>query len=68
MYIEPYLIVHCFSLRTTPFQEVSKEGGPAVFTKKSNLPSVTKSFHRHMVNVSIHVIYIVATTVGYIAS
>jgi len=34
-------------------KEASKEGGPAVFTKKSNLPSVTKSFHRHMVNETI---------------
>ncbi|KAK2568226.1 Actin-like protein 6A [Acropora cervicornis] len=34
-------------------KEVSKEGGPAIFTKKNNLPSVAKSFHRHMVNETI---------------
>lgn len=34
-------------------KEVSKEGGPAIFTKKNNLPSVGKSFHRHMVNETI---------------
>ncbi|XP_022790120.1 actin-like protein 6B isoform X2 [Stylophora pistillata] len=42
--VPPYLIAS---------KETSKEGGPAVFTKKNNIPPLTKSFHRHMVNETI---------------
>lgn len=42
--VPPYLIAS---------KETSKEGGPAIFTKKNNIPPLTKSFHRHMVNETI---------------